>query len=185
MDLRRVWRIVAGLACTFIVLAAAGAISAAVLVPRVAGATPYAVQTGSMQPGLPPGSLAVVRPVQPDDVTVGTVVTYQLRSGDPTVATHRVVSIGVDTEGEYRFRTQGDANAAMDPEPVRPVQLKGALWYEVPYLGRVNEYVTGAERQVVMIAVVSGLLLYTAYMFATAARDRVSRSRSRSSVGSP
>jgi len=185
MNLGRVGRIVAGLACTIIVLAAVGEITAAVLVPRVAGATPYAVQTGSMQPGLPPGSLAVVRPVEAEDVQVGTVVTYQLRSGNPTVATHRVVSIGIDTEGGYRFRTQGDANGAMDPEPVRPVQVKGALWYEVPYLGHVNEYVTGSRRQVVMIAVVSGLFLYAAFMFATASIDRFSRSRRRTSVGSP
>jgi signal peptidase len=184
MNLGRVGRIVAGLACTIIVLAAVGALTSAVLIPRVAGATPYAVQTGSMQPGLPPGSLAVVRPVEPGDVQVGTVVTYQLRSGDPTVATHRVVSIGIDAEGEYRFRTQGDANGAMDPEPVRPAQVKGALWYEVPYLGHVNEYVSGSQRQVVMIAVVSGLLLYAAYAFATAARDRFGRSRRRTSVGS-
>jgi len=77
-----------------VLLGATALVTLAVLVPRVAGATPYTVLTGSMSPAYPPGTLVVVRPVDLADVRVGDVVTYQLRSGEPAVATHRVVGVG-------------------------------------------------------------------------------------------
>ena len=55
----------------------------AVLVPRVGGATPYTILTGSMEPGLPPGTLVVVKPVPADRIAIGSVITYQLDSGTP------------------------------------------------------------------------------------------------------
>ena len=42
----------------------------AVVIPRIAGATPYTILTGSMQPGLPLGSLVVIRPVDPREIGV-------------------------------------------------------------------------------------------------------------------
>lgn len=145
----------------------------AVVVPRLAGATPYTVLTGSMAPELPPGTLVVVRPADPEDVAVGDVITYQLRSGDPTVVTHRVVSASVLTAtGEHVFRTQGDANAAADPEPVQPVQVRGELWYSVPYLGRASTWFTGVERQRMVTGAALLLLGYAAATIATAVRRR-------------
>lgn len=183
MGLKRTGRIVTGIVAATIILTMVGAISLAVLIPRLGGATPYAIETGSMLPGLPPGTLVVVHPVPVEQIAAGSVVTYQLASGDPTVVTHRVASVGIDTQGEYRFRTQGDANDALDPEPVRPVQLKGVLWYRVPYLGYANEYLRSAERRVALIGAVSGLLLYAVYMFTTAAAPRIrSRRDARSST---
>ena len=79
-----------------VTLAAVAAIALAVVVPRLGGATPYTVLTGSMRPGMPPGTLVVVRPIEPDQIATGMVVTYQLRSGDPTVVTHRVLSQGLN-----------------------------------------------------------------------------------------
>lgn len=155
-----------------LVLGISAVITVAVLVPRVAGATPYTILTGSMRPSMPPGTLVVVKPVSPALVRVGDVVTYQLHSGEPDVVTHRVVSIGMDGEGRRIFRTQGDSNDVADPSWVRPVQLKGVRWYDVPYLGRFTNLLDGAQRQLVLTVVVATLLLYTAYMFGSDLRDR-------------
>lgn len=163
----------AGTALTAVVLLAAAAILAvAVLVPRLAGATPYTVLTGSMQPAYPPGTMIVARPVTADDVALGTVITFQLTSGDPTVVTHRVVTIARKPDGDLRFQTKGDANDAPDPQWVRPEQVRGALWYAVPRLGYLSDLLTGEQRQrgVVVVAVV--LLGYAALMAAGGARDR-------------
>ena len=155
-----------------VILAAVAALAAAVLVPRLAGATPYAVLTGSMEPTYPPGTLVVVKPIDAADLGVGDVVTYQLESGRPEVATHRIVSRGVNGKGEHWFRTQGDANGAPDPESVRAVQVKGRVWYSVPYLGRFNDLINGSRRQLALYVAVTGLLGYAAFMFAGAARER-------------
>ncbi|MCW2750342.1 MAG: signal peptidase [Aeromicrobium sp.] len=168
-------------AAWIVLLSMTAAIAAAVLVPRIGGATPYTILTGSMRPNMPPGTLVVIKPVPIDQIGIGTVVTYQLTSGEPTVVTHRVVAIRYDGTGKRLFTTQGDANNAPDAKLVRPVQIKGARWYYVPYLGYVNSFVTGKERQITMIAVVSGLLLYAAYMFTSDVRARFTRRSHRAS----
>lgn len=143
-----------------------------VVVPRAAGAEPYTILTGSMQPDRPPGTLVVVKPVDPQEISTGDVITYQLESGKPTVVTHRVVGVGANGKGESVFITQGDANDTADPVQVNQVQVKGRLWYTVPFAGRINNVVNGKERQVAMIAVVSGLFLYAAYQFTSALTER-------------
>ncbi len=121
---------------------------------------------------MPPGTMVVVRPKPADQVRVGDVVTYQLRSGEPEVVTHRVVAVGMDGAGRRVFRTQGDADDTPDPAWVRSVQLKGVRWYAVPQLGRVTNVLDGTERQAALTLVVGALLAYAAFMFGADLRDR-------------
>ncbi|MFY0408469.1 signal peptidase I [Solicola sp. PLA-1-18] len=162
-----------------VLLGAVAVLLAAVVVPRVAGATPYTILTGSMRPQMPPGTLVVVRPIATDDVQVGTVVTYQLESGRDTVVTHRVVGVSVDGRGRTTFTTQGDANDVADAEPVRPVQVRGAVWYDVPHLGRVSTLISGDQHVVLLAVVVGGLVLYAAFQLTGAAVDAVRGPRTR------
>ena len=154
------------------VLAVVAVLAVAVVIPRIAGATPYTILTGSMTPALPPGTLVVVKPVPVDDIGIGTVVTYQLHSGEPTVVTHRVASVGVNGAGDRVFTTRGDANDAVDAAVVQPVQIRGELWYAVPYLGYANTWLTGAQRQAAVSVVAGALALYALWMFGSALADR-------------
>jgi signal peptidase len=147
-------------------------LAAAVVVPRLAGATPYTVLTGSMRPGHPPGTLVVVKPVDAEALAVGDIVTYQLESGEAAVVTHRIVAIGSQLDGDLVLTTQGDANDVPDKEPVKPVQVRGRLWYSVPYLGYVNSALSGKQRQIAVLVVSTGLVGYAAFMFVGAIRDR-------------
>lgn len=155
------------------ILSVLAVLTAAVVVPRIAGATPYAVLTGSMRPDLGPGTLVVVRPTPIDEIDIGDVITYQLKSGKPTVVTHRVVGIGMDAEGKRVLQTQGDANESIDPTPVREVQIKGELWYSVPYLGHAHRVLTGQERQWAVYVVAALLLGYAAMAWGSALRNRL------------
>jgi signal peptidase len=139
---------------------AAALVGAAVLVPRLAGATPYTVLTGSMAPAYPPGELVVVRPVPAEDIGVGDVITYQRDSGEATVVTHRVVAVSWTAAGEQRFTTRGDANDAVDVEPVRAVQVRGEVWYSLPWVGRLNVLFTGDQRDLLARVVGLGLVAY-------------------------
>ncbi|WP_203042831.1 signal peptidase I [Pimelobacter simplex] len=155
-----------------VIIGVVAVLAAAVVVPRLAGATPYTVLTGSMRPAHPPGTLVVVRPVDPEDLAVGDIVTYQLESGEETVVTHRIVAIGNQLDGDLVITTRGDANEVVDKEPVKPVQVRGRLWYAVPYLGHVNNALTGRQRQLAVLVVSTGLVGYAAFMFVGAVRDR-------------
>lgn len=161
------------------ILLVVAVLALAVVVPRIAGATPYTILTGSMRPDLPPGTLVVVKPIDADTLGAGSVVTYQLSSGKPTVVTHRVVSAGIDGHGEPIFTTQGDANSSPDTKPVMPVQIKGKVWYSVPYLGHVNNAITGKERHMATIVVASLLLVYATFMLTGSLRERLRMSRHR------
>lgn len=163
---------------TSVLLAATFVLAAAVLVPRLGGAVPYTVLTGSMRPAYPPGTMIVARPVAADDVALGTVITFQLASGRPEVVTHRVVTIARRPDGDLRFQTKGDANDAADAQWVRPEQVRGALWYAVPRLGYLSELLTGEQRQRGVVAVAAVLLGYAGLMAAGGARDRLRARRS-------
>ena len=168
-----------------VILAAVAAVALAVAIPRVAGGTPYTVLTGSMEPDLPPGTLVVVRPVDPEDIALGDVITFQLESGKPTVATHRVVAVGTRLDGEQVFTTQGDANGTPDRNPVRAVQVQGRLWYSVPYLGHLNSVLTGRQRQSAVLVVAALLVGYAAFMFVAAVRERIRTRRAPAPGGEP
>lgn len=163
-------------AAWLVILALAAVLAVAVLVPRLGDATPYTVLTGSMEPTYPPGTLVVVKSVDPEEIHAGEVVTFQLESGESAVATHRVVEVSHELDGDVLFRTKGDANDAVDAEPVRPAQLKGRVWYSVPYLGHANDVLTGSQRQIAVYAAASLLMGYAAFMFTGSLRER-SRSR--------
>lgn len=135
---------------------ALGAVSAfaflTVVLPHVLGAQTYTVLTGSMEPGMPAGTMIAVRPASIDDVLVGDVVTYQIRSGDPAVVTHRVVGTTSSTGGGRLLLTRGDANDADDP-PVQSEQLRGTVVLAVPYLGYPAVLLGGDQRGAIVAAV--------------------------------
>jgi signal peptidase len=153
-----------------VILAVTTMLVVTVGIPRIAGATPYTVLTGSMSPGMPPGTLVVVRPA--DQIGIGEVVTYQLESGKPAVVTHRVVSVAPGADGKTMFQTQGDANDVPDESWVSEDQIRGVRWYSVPFLGHVNNLLTGKERQMAVYAVAALLLGYAGAMLAGSLRDR-------------
>lgn len=144
----------------------------ALIIPRVTGSTPYVIETGSMRPSLPPGTMVISKPVDPSAISAGDVVTYQIKSGDPTVVTHRVKTVGYDGLGQVRFRTQGDANNAVDQKWVLPEQIRGKEWYAIPYLGYVAFWLDGSARSLVLGLVIVALIGYALRSFLQAARDK-------------
>jgi len=152
----------------FVVLAL---IAVMIVVPKLGGATAYTVLTGSMRPQFPPGTLVVVKPIDPGQLRIGDVATYQLVSGEPEVITHRVAGIGSSLAGDQQFIFRGDANNVED-KPVQPEQIRGRLWYSVPLLGFVNSALTGQQRTWLTWIVAGGLIAYSLVMFAGAWRER-------------
>ena len=79
------------------------------------------------------------RPVDPAELRVGDVISFQQFSGREVVITHRIVAVQVDSAGERTFTTLGDRNAVVDP-PVRSVQVLGRVWYAVPWVGEITRW---------------------------------------------
>lgn len=143
-----------------------------IVVPAAVGGRALTVLTSSMEPSYPPGTLVVVKPTAPQDIVIGDVLTYQLHSGEPTLVTHRVISIGNVTDGTRIFTTQGDNNDIPDAEPVMEVQVVGTVWYAVPYLGWVNTTVNGDLRGFIVPVIVGALFAYAIWMLISSMRDK-------------
>jgi signal peptidase I len=137
-----------------------------IVIPAVSGSTPMTILTSSMEPTYPPGTLIIVQPVDVNDIAIGDAITYQIESGKPEVVTHRVVSIS-SIGAEKSFITKGDNNAVADPSPVQPVQVRGSVWYAVPYIGYANTLVNGDNRSVIVPVIAMALFAYAGWMFAS------------------
>jgi signal peptidase len=77
------------------------------------------IQTGSMTPTLPIGSVVIINPYgHPDQGDI-----YAYKKGNLTVV-HRIIAIDEET-GEYTFK--GDANRNPDPSTVKKEDLAGEV----------------------------------------------------------
>jgi signal peptidase len=148
----------------------------AVIIPKVTGATPLTVLTSSMEPGLPPGTLLIVEPVDTDTIKIGDVVTYQIESGKPAVVTHRVTEVLSSTTGERTFTFKGDNNDSVDP-PVIPEQIQGRLWYSLPLIGYVSTFVNGEHRALVLPIIAAAMIVYAVIAILLGLADTVKKRR--------
>lgn len=168
------WGLSAGLLAIVLLIGAL-----AIVVPAVTGSTPITVLTSSMTPTYPAGTLIIVRPVDTAAITVGMPITYQLESGKDVVVTHRVVAVTSGSDGSKLFTTKGDANSVVDENPVTPVQVRGEVWYSIPYLGWVNTAVNGENRVWIIPVIAGGLFLYAGYAVASSIASAARRKRAR------
>jgi len=85
--------------------------------------------SGSMEPTMKAGDLAIVAEVPPERLAVGDVIQYW--SGEGMII-HRIYEI----QAQYgTFITKGDANSLPDAQPVYPQQIKGKVIFIIPKLG--------------------------------------------------
>ncbi|GAA4124782.1 hypothetical protein GCM10022215_32750 [Nocardioides fonticola] len=134
-----------------------GAIAAA-----VTGGQAVVVRSGSMEPALPIGSLAVLHPVPVTSVRVGDAASVLVRPDERV--THRIVAIDRPSADVIRLHLRGDANAVADPEPVdlgasARVQV---VAFAVPQAGRAIAWLQGPTGRLVLLAYLGALVLILA-----------------------
>lgn len=112
------------------------ALAVLLIVPNLLGMKSLAVLSGSMEPGIPVGSIVYVEEIEPSALQVDDVVTYSI--GGNTMVTHRVVEVDLDNQ---TLITKGDANDVVDANPVAFSQVVGKMKMHVPYLGYISIYI--------------------------------------------
>ena len=120
---------------------------------RLVGYRVFNVISGSMEPTYSVGDLIYVKEVSPNDIKVGTPITFVLNE-DLVVATHRVIK--VDAENQH-FYTKGDANDTADAAPVHYNNVLGVPQFSIPLLGYVSDFIQNPPGM--YIAIGSGILL--------------------------
>jgi len=105
------------------------AIGALLVLMLFFGARLYSIQTGSMEPNYPVGTMIVVEPVEFDQLRKGDVITFV--SGGMTV-THRLIDIDKDTR---QLTTKGDNNNVADSSELSYDNVIGRVEFAIPYVG--------------------------------------------------
>ena len=101
------------------------------------GFYPTIVGSGSMQPSLNIGDIAIVTSTDPNKIEVGDVIQYW-KQGEMIL--HRVIETRKTETGKI-FITKGDANTEPDSEPVTPTQIRGKLVFTIPQVGWISIYI--------------------------------------------
>ncbi len=113
----------------------------------------YVIQSGSMEPTLPVGSLIYVNHERPEDIEAGDIITFYANENSKVPTTHRVVSN--DTTGQ-QFTTKGDANEKEDLFAVSYRLYQGKMMFHIPLIGFAMANLTTVNGKIFLI---SGLLV--------------------------
>jgi signal peptidase len=97
-----------------------------------------AVQSDSMAPTYPVGSLLVVEPIDASQVHPGMALVFEDPYIRGRIVTHRVVSRA--SGAALQFWTQGDANPTRDPYPVPARFVRGRVIWHVTDLGFITSW---------------------------------------------
>lgn len=145
-----------------------------IVVPMATGAQTYTVLTSSMAPKYAPGTFMVVKPTPFSELRVGDIITYQMESGKPGVITHRISSVGATQTGERILTTKGDNNTLDDANPVQAAQVKGKLFYAVPFVGFAANAV-GQDRDLILPIIAIGFFGFGALSMVRGALEKKRR----------
>lgn len=123
----------------------------AVGLPKLFGVRPFAVLSGSMTPAVGVGDLVFTQPTAFDDLHEGDVITFVLND-NLDVATHRVVAIDRD---QQLITTKGDANSAVDGNPVWYPNVVGVVKFDIPKLGYALNWLSVTSNKIMAITAVA------------------------------
>ena len=144
----------------------------AVLIPSVFSGSLAIVRSSSMEPAMRAGALAVMVPIDAEDVKVGDIIAFEPPWDPDVTVSHRV--IGVRHDGQLQFDTKGDATEESDPYYVPAQNVHGKVVFSIPYLGYAA---SSAVRYVrTWLGFVSLVCIPTVILIGSAVRD-VNRSR--------
>ena len=127
--------------------------------PMIAGHYLFIVLSGSMEPEFNTGSIVFVKPVEPETIVPGEIVTFSGFAGSKQLTTHRVMDIENDEDYGLLFITKGDANEHNDPDPVPAKNIKGTVSGHVPLLGYLMSFVQTKQGLILLIMIPACLLI--------------------------
>lgn len=98
----------------------------------------YVVLSGSMSPTIKTGSVIILKPVEPEKIVQGDIITFSSKWNSNSLTTHRVVK--VDNEKGLNFITKGDGNKVQDANPTYSENIKGKVILWIPYAGYIINF---------------------------------------------
>ncbi len=127
------------------------AVMLAGLIPAFFGAESFVVLSGSMEPAIHVGAVAVVKGTRLADLKPGDVISYRTPNNPDTVVTHRLIAIEQTEDGRQLLHAKGDASPSEDAIPIDPNAVLGRVLYSVPYAGYIVAFCQRTQGRVILI----------------------------------
>lgn len=137
--------------------------------PNFLGIKTYIIVSGSMEPNLQIGDIAVVKEVPKEELKVGDIISF--RQGQ-SVITHRINEILEDT-----YITKGDNNNTTDDEPITYEQIEGKVEKMIPIVGKFALMLHQKIAIIIFIVLVYMYVLYTGTIKRKKANRRIKREK--------
>jgi len=114
------------------------------------------VQSGSMEPAVPVGSLVAIVPSA--TYGIGDVVTYGADRGGSIPTTHRIVG-SERVDGKLHYQTKGDANEDVDQTLTAHAAVLGKVVATIPRAGYVIDFARNKQGFFFMIVIPAALIM--------------------------
>jgi signal peptidase len=110
--------------------------------------------SGSMEPSIHTGSVVGIKPEQTYELQ--DVITVKMKNDPSQSYTHRIVEkLQEDT---ITYKTKGDANESIDPDPVSENSVLGKVFISVPLIGYLVNFAKQPTGFILMIIVPSVII---------------------------
>jgi signal peptidase len=120
----------------------------------------FAVNSGSMAPAVPLGSLVIIK--KADAYDFNDVITFKGKGKSKQAVTHRVVGVVEDRANrEVGYRTKGDANSDPDPELINSGRVLGKVALKIPFLGYLVSFTKTKLGFFLLIIIPAGVIVFT------------------------
>ena len=122
---------------------------------RLAGFRVYSVISGSMEPGIPVGSLVYARKTEPEKLKEGEIIVYSRGS---LRVVHRVIG---QAKGKEQLFTKGDANEEADAMPVSYGEIQGKVVLQAfPVFGYPGIWIRSDGGKIMAAAALLGIIMF-------------------------
>lgn len=126
-------------------------------VPSVFGIKPFIVLSGSMEPTIMTGDLAIIKNCDPNELKENDIIAF--RNGT-SVITHRIIEV-TEKDGKKVFLTKGDNNNTEDRNPVSPESVEGIYVSRIPGLGDFAMFLQTTAGSIIFISIPFILFILT------------------------
>ena len=118
-------------------------------VPDFFGIKPFIVLTGSMEPEIHGGDLAIIKTVDPSQLKADDIISYKYGSA---VITHRIIGL-TEKDKAPAFITKGDANNSEDSNAVIYSQVEGIYFLKIAKAGNLAMFMQTPVGMLVFVGI--------------------------------
>jgi len=138
-------------------MAAAGLGAGILIVSFLLGNRFYIVRSGSMEPAIHTGDLAVVSSrYDYDRLVPGDIIAYMASNG--ARVTHRILTVS-----DKGIETCGDANSISDGIAVNRNNYLGKEWLAIPKLGYISAAVLSRKGRIIIITAAAAMIIISLF----------------------